>query len=97
MCTMSMIVDHQHDWWLRRYEQMLPYVGPVPPSQTIMVQPMVTPEEIAEFRDLLERARKYDREHGQPDCELAEKKQKLKDLAELMGVDISFVDEAVDA
>lgn len=53
----------------------------------------ISPEEIAEFRKLLERAREYDRKMNQPECELAEKKAALKQIAAALGIDISFVDE----
>lgn len=54
-------------------------------------------DEIDEFRRLLDRARKYDKEHGEPDCELAEKKAALKKIADQMGIDIAFIDEQPDA
>ena len=55
--------------------------------------PLPTQQELDEFRRLLERARKYDKDNGEPDCEMEEKKRRLKLIAEAMGVDISFVDE----
>lgn len=57
-------------------------------SQQIV--PAITPAEIQEFRDLLQRAREYDQKNNQPDCELDSKKQKLRELAEAMGVTIEF-------
>lgn len=54
---------------------------------------MITPEEIAEFRRLLKRAREYDRRNNEPDCELEEKKARLRDLAKELGVTITFEDE----
>jgi hypothetical protein len=50
-----------------------------------------TPAEIAEFRRLLENARELDQKTGQKDCELAEKKQRLKDLLDKLGVDTEGV------
>lgn len=91
MCVVSMVIDHYDDSWRRRFAPHLTWqpMEPVPliPSRS----------EIDEFRRLLERARKYDKDNSEPDCEMAEKKQKLKALAEQLGVDISFVDEAPDA
>lgn len=84
MCSVSMIMDHKYDEWMRRYET------PIFPT----IQPQVelpTQEEVDEFRRLLERARQYDREHNQPDCELDEKRQKIRDLAEQLGVNVEFV------
>lgn len=85
MCTVSMIMDHYHDKWRHRY----PYDGV--PAPMITYPPMPTPEEIQEFRELLDRAREYDRLHNEPDCENAGKRQRLLDLAEELGVEIDFV------
>jgi hypothetical protein len=87
MCTVSMVMDHYGDRWQRRLEGPYPVApfAPIPPAE-----PRITDEEVREFRDLLERARKYDREHGQPDCELEEKKQRLRALAKELGVEIAF-------
>lgn len=42
------------------------------------------------FEDLLRRAKKYDRDNNQPDCELDEKRAALKKIADEMGVEIRF-------
>lgn len=86
MRTVSMVMDWKHDEWYRR---MTPDVSP--PSQPIPAIKLPTPEEIDEFRRLLERAREYDRKMGQPDCELEEKRQKVRDLAKQLGVSVEFV------
>lgn len=89
MCTVSMIYDHFHEKW-KWIEvpkpDLTPLVYPPPPPV-----PPISREEIEEFRKLLERAREYDRKHNQPDCELEEKRQKLKELAETLGVEIAFL------
>lgn len=82
MCTVSMIMDHYHDKWSPHRD----YVHPLPP----VVSP-ITPQEVEEFRRLLERAREYDRKNNEPDCELAEKRDRLKALAKELGVEIEFV------
>lgn len=76
MCVLSMVMEHKYDIWNNRRGHS------VPP---------ITAAEIEEFRRLLERARAYDREHNQPDCELAEKRQRLLDLAKELGVEITFL------
>lgn len=90
MCTVSMIMDHYEDSWRRRFVQPpieWPYTSPsVPPAPK-----MPTQAEIDEFRRLLERAREYDKRNGEPDCELEEKRQRIKDLAEKLGVKVEFV------
>lgn len=80
MCVMSMVMDHYYDKWYTLTADPLPQ------------QPLsITPEEVEEFRKLLERAREYDRQHNQPDCELEEKRRKVKELADALGVSIDFI------
>ena len=98
MCVVSMIYDHYWDKWNRHHPpyDLLPLPSPqFPPSRggsglAPFVTSPITPEEIAEFRKLLERAREYDKKHNEPNCELEEKKARLRKLAEEMGVTISF-------
>jgi hypothetical protein len=77
-----MIVDAKLGTWQERY---FPTYPPLNPS------PMPTQAEIDEFRRLLERAREYDKQHGEPDCELEEKRQRIKELADKLGVKVEFV------
>jgi hypothetical protein len=88
---MSMVMDHYGDQWGRRYwPNTTPVQRPVPPLN-INVGPFPTPAELDEFRRLLDRAREYDKRNNEPDCELAEKRQLLLDMAKKLGVDIDFV------
>jgi len=95
MCVVSMVMDHYHDEWGRRWvpdQSTPPWLAPHAP---LVLRP-VTQEEVDEFRRLLDRARAYDRRNNEPDCGMDEKRAALKLLAEQMGVDISFVDEEAD-
>lgn len=98
MCVLSMVMDHYRDEWWHRLNPppLIPSAPPWTPSPYTPTVPLVprpvTQEEVDEFRRLLERAREYDRRNNEPDCELDEKRQALKVIAEQMGVDISFVD-----
>lgn len=87
MCATSMIMDHYSDKWHKQFypDRIEPFVPYVPP------EPRITDEELAEFRSLLDRARKYDEEHDQPECELDEKRQALLKMAEQLGVEIDFL------
>jgi hypothetical protein len=94
VCVVSMVMDHYSDKWSRRwpatpgpYEVPPPVIIPVPAPAT----PGISPEEIKEFRDLLERAREYDRRNNEPDCELDEKRERVRELAERLGVKIDFL------
>lgn len=84
MCVVSMIMDHYGDRWERR-------VRPIVPPEITYWPPVISPEEVAEFRELLERAREYDKKNNEPDCELRTKRDRLQKLADELGVDISFV------
>jgi hypothetical protein len=90
-----MVSDHFYDKWKDRgWDTTGGSIGPLtyPPLPSGKpLQPLITQEEIAEFRKLLERAREYDRKHNEPDCELAEKKKRLQDLANQLGVKIDFL------
>ncbi len=96
MCVYSFVMDHYSQKWGEIIPQVpvspvTPPIFPVYPTIPVSPQPQITSAELEEFRDLLEKARKYDRERGEPDCELDEKKQKLKDLAKQLGVEINFL------
>lgn len=97
MCVYSMVTEHYIDRWGR----MVPYY-PAPyypqPLQPWEVPPPVTApltdeekaKELQQFKDLIERAKKYDTEHNEPECELDSKKAALKAIADQLGIEISF-------
>lgn len=87
-----MIYDHYNDKWKKFLEQQpQPIMVPAPnPNPAYRVVKMPSQEEINEFYELLKRAREYDKKHNQPNCELEEKKEKLRKLAEELGVEIKF-------
>lgn len=80
MCTVSMIMDHYNDRW-----RVPSKIGPV----FVPANP-ITQDEIDEFRRLLDRAREYDKRHNEPDCELDEKKERLRQLVKEQGFEIEF-------
>jgi hypothetical protein len=95
MCVVSMVTDHFHDRWTQpRPLCPDPYVpGSITITGPPLFQPPIfpSPDEIAEFRKLLEKARQYDIVHNQPDCGIEDKKIKIKKLAEELGVEIDFL------
>ena len=48
-------------------------------------------KEVRELRELLLKAKKFDEETGQPECEMDEKVAFIKNLADMLGVDMSEV------
>ena len=103
MCVMSMVMDHYGDKWTQPPYQPIPSAPVVPPiiwpyplreAPDVVQKPFkpLTQEEIDEFRKLLERARQYDKDNNEPDCETDEKKKKIKAIAEANGLKIEFLD-----
>jgi len=102
-----MIMDHFNEKWQPQIAPVFPpLINPLLPSGfNFQIPVTLTQEEVNEFRKLVEefkkdmvemnkllkRAKEYDKKMNQPDCEMDEKKQKLMELAKLMGVDIEFV------
>lgn len=97
MCTMSMVGDHYNDMWRRKdwYPGSLNPI-PFPQQQTLVIQPPeVTRAEFDELKRqvgemvlLLKRAKKYDEDNGEPDCEIDEKMDLLRKVAKMVGVDL---------
>jgi len=87
MCVVSMVYDYYQDKWKQ------PFVLPTYPSWIVplSIPPQLTPEELQDLRKLLERAKKYDEENNQNDCELEEKKKKLRELAAELGAKVDFL------
>lgn len=56
------------------------------PADKGPVQKPISNEEIEEFRQLLTKAREYDQKNNQPDCGLEDKRKRLLELAEELGV-----------
>ncbi len=97
MCVVSMITDFYYEKWK---EQIIPPPwdnnGKIIPPQggsgtSPPTTPAITPEEIEEFRKLLERAREYDKKNSEPECEMQSKKDLIKELADKLGVKIDFI------
>ena len=82
MCVVSMVMDQGIRDLTPWYQKF-----PLPSSQT-------TDQKLDRIISLLEqllvKAAEYDRASGQPDCEHAEKKRTLQDIAERLGVEIQF-------
>jgi hypothetical protein len=89
MCVVSMVGDHYQDKW-----QDLPGIA----SWPLHPQPEISRQEfdqlkrdVEEMKALLQRAKKYDEENGEPDCEIEEKMALLRKVARMVGVDLDDV------
>ena len=81
MCVVSMVIDSHADLWRYRRD----WYPKDHPTRT------PSKEELEQLKDLLKKARKYDKRTQQPDCEMDSKKKILKDLAKELGVEITFL------
>lgn len=99
MCTVSMIGDDARDRWGRRYPWIVPNPGwPAPQPERIVAPPEVSKQEfdalrreVEDLKDLLKRAKRYDEDNGEPDCEMDDKVELIKRVADLVGVDLSEI------
>lgn len=89
MCMVSFVGSHYDDRWR-------PQVQPFTTVQTWITN--VTREEfealrseVAEMKELLIAAKRIDEVTGQPDCEMEEKVDLLRRVAEAVGVDLGDV------
>ena len=91
MCVYSMIGDHYNDKWREQYPNVIQTTG------TEITLPVSRAEfdelkrDVQEMKALLKRAKIYDEEHGEPDCQKDEKIALLRKIAELVGVDLEDV------
>jgi hypothetical protein len=93
VCVYSMVVDHYYDdWFQRRWTTTVPdfEIRPVVVPAALPWQ-VPTQAEIDEFRKLLDRAREYEKRNNEPDCELEEKKARVRKLAEELGIKVDFL------
>ena len=92
MCVVSMIGDHYTEKWKPQWPPQLQQLWP-----TSFINSVTREEfdrlkrEVEEMKALLLRAKKYDEENGEPDCEIDEKMKLVKKVAEAVGVDLSDV------
>lgn len=95
MCVLSMIGDHYREKWHREWPVFFPVTTPTMPTISFIAVPPVSREEfdalklqVDEMVSLLKRAKIYDEEHGEPECEIEEKMALLREVARLVGVDL---------
>lgn len=65
--------------------------SPVNPKAPTQEEFDALKQEVLEMKELLKRAKKYDEDNGEPDCEMDDKIATLKKVADLVGVDLSEI------
>lgn len=91
MCVVSMIGDH--------YSKKFEWVPDFPTYTRLPnVLESITREEfenlkreVLEMKELLRKAKIYDMENGEPDCEVDDKMEKLRRIADIVEIDINDV------
>ncbi len=99
MCTVSMVGDDIRDRWSRRYpwieESPLrpewPFSPAPSPPEVYKQEFEALKREVEDLKALLKRAKKYDEDNGEPDCEVDEKVEIIKRVADIVGVDLSEI------
>jgi hypothetical protein len=86
MCVASMTMSHYQNKWRQPPYSFYPRPMGQHPRPPYPQQSPITPAEIAEFRELLHRAREYDIKNNEPECDLEEKRADLLALAREFGV-----------
>lgn len=102
MCTVSYIGDTWKRDRLPEYPWTEPYISPYPYDRTkqIIITPGVSQEEfeklkkeVEALKEMLKAAKIYDAATNQPDCEIDEKVEIIKKVAQLVGVDLEEIFE----
>lgn len=84
MCVVSMVGDHFGQKWDKYWPQQWIYQQPIVPNEDIEK----LKEEVKELRELLKRALDYDKKNNEPHCEVESKMEKLKAIADIVGISL---------
>lgn len=92
MCVVSMVADHYNDKW-----QRVPWIYPPTTTTTTFAKHPTQREfddlkrEVVDLKELLKKAKEYDRKNNEPDCEIEEKINKLREIAKIVGIDLDEI------
>lgn len=95
MCSVSAVMDIYADRW--RDWQTQPFIpNPIDPTFPIKTGPTQAEfdalrREVAEMREIVKKAMEFDKRTGQPDCETAEKVEKVRKIAEMVGINLDDI------
>lgn len=101
MCIVSMIGDQWGRDFHRRYPDLLdrtsyPFGTPAHLQNNFDPEIIKLRKEVEELKKLLLAAKVYDKETGQPECQVDEKVASIKAVAKALGVDMKGVFEDED-
>jgi len=93
MCVVSMIGDHYNDKWKDfNFDKINPYsTGPYIEPTVSKKEFDALKKEVQEMKQLLIKAKIYDEQNNEPNCEMEEKVALLKRVAEMVGVDLNEI------
>lgn len=95
MCVVSSLGDEWNRTIPDRYPQVFPTTGTGPivfdPNAVTREEFDALRKEMEELKILLLAAKRFDEATGQPDCEMDEKVDLIKRVAEIVGVDLEEV------
>jgi hypothetical protein len=95
MCVVSMVSDHYRDKWTPLGggggiggggAGYFPILDPISRAEFDKLK-----ADVEEMKALLQRAKMYDAKNGEPDCEMADKVDLLRKVADLVGVSLDDV------
>ncbi len=92
MCVVSMIGDHYNDIWKISPpipDWKYPFCAPIPEVSRAEFETLK--KTVEEMKELLIKAKEYDARTNQPNCEMEEKVELLKNVAKAVGVDLSEI------
>ena len=101
MCVVSMTGDYFDEKWRKNQSIIWISTGNIPNSTGFypQINPEVTKQEfeqlkkeVLEMKELLKRSIEYDKKNNEPHCEIAEKIITIKQIANLLGVDLNDLD-----
>ena len=86
MCVVSMVGDHYNDKFEKNYPNL--WYNPLNSPPITRQEFDELKRDVKEMKELLKRAKKYDEDNNEPDCEIAEKFKKLQEIAKLVDIDL---------
>ncbi len=91
MCVVSMIGDHTRDKWNQPWSPTVPPVVEWDFGKVSRTEFEALKKEVEDLKQLLIKAKLYDEANDEPSCEMEDKVELLKRIAEAVGVDLEEV------